>query len=86
MSIIAASEPVAMIEAPSDRCGSATCTALIVPMRLVSITSHHACVGGLPFMPATPACATTTSSLPNSLMPRSTAARRASGRGRRPRR
>ena len=75
VSISAAVEPVAMIDAPSVRCGSATWMALMVPIRLVLITSIQACSGGWPFMPATPACATTMSTLPNSLSPLSSAAR-----------
>ena len=49
-SISAAVEPVAMIEAPSPRCGSATWMALMVPIRLVLITSIQAC------SPRTPSC------------------------------
>ena len=64
-SISAAVEPVATIDAPSFRWGSATWIALMVPIRLVLITSVHACIGGLPFMPAMPACATTMSRPPS---------------------
>ena len=70
----AAVEPVAMTEAPSPRWGSATWIALIVPIRLVSITSVQACSGGSPFIGAIPACATTMSSRPNSAIPCSSAA------------
>ena len=38
------------------------------------MTSVHACIGGSPFMPAIPACATTMSTLPSSAIPRSMAA------------
>ena len=70
----AAVDPVAMIEAPSGRCGSAAWIALIVPSRLVSIESVQACSGGSPFIAAMPACATTMSSRPSSPMPCSSAA------------
>jgi hypothetical protein len=42
----AAVEPVAMIDAPSGRCGSEAWIALIVPSRIVSIESVQACSGG----------------------------------------
>ena len=45
-----------MIDAPSLRCGSAAWMALIVPIRLVLITSIQACRAADPFMPAMPAC------------------------------
>ena len=64
-----------MIEAPSLRWGSATWMALMVPIRLVLMPSVQACIGGWPFMAATPACATTMSSLPNSARPASSAVR-----------
>ena len=54
---------------PPCRCGSATWMALMVPIRLVLMTSIQACSGGSPFMPAMPAWATTMSTLPNSAMP-----------------
>ena len=62
-----------MMEAPSLRCGSATWMALMVPTKLVLMTSVHACIGGAPFMPAMPAWATTMSSLPSSATPLSSA-------------
>ena len=62
-----------MIEAPSPRCGSATWMALMVPIRLVFITSIQAARFAEPFMPAIPAAVTTMSSLPNSAIPSSRA-------------
>ena len=70
----AAVEPVAMIEAPACRCGSAAWTALMMPIPLVSNTSAQACSGCSLFWPMTPALATTMSSLPSSAIPRSIAA------------
>ena len=59
-SISAAVEPVAMIEAPSLRCGSATWMALIVPTRLVLIRRSRPAAAAGPscrrYRPAPPRC------------------------------
>ncbi len=75
-SISAAVEPVAMIEAPSLRCGSATWMALMVPIRLVLMHVDPGLQSRLD--PSCPRCrpaATTMSSLPNSARPSSSALR-----------